>query len=438
MLFSSSLALRPLVIAAPPPIITPPTLAISQIKITGDEFIVLQNNSGQNISDLSGYWLNYFNNSDPQASGVSSSSQQLPGVDLGNGQTILLSSDGMPTCGAVAAAKLTISLGDSRGFLQISQTSVGSLGVSILPIDSVSWSSGTDGAITGVNSKDSQSMYYRSLGSGTNGWQLADSDAAVPCQIDAIGGGSVNSSLVLGGGAVPSIVKSSAAGTDLPSDDVGLSVPRLSEILPNPASPQTDADDEFIELYNSNSQPFDLSGFSLQVGTTTTHKYTFPAGTDIQPQQFSAYYSSDTGLSLSNSGGQVKLLDPSGNQLAQSDIYSTAKDGYAWIYANGTWQWTTSPTPSAKNIVNSPVSKNIGTKSSGKTAVLGAHTSGPSGSSYSGSASTTPSSLHPLILAGIGTLAVLYALYEYRNDLANTLYRFRRYRAARRGTRQST
>ena len=439
MLFGLVMLAQPLVLAtAPPTMATPPSLAISQIKITGDEFVVLQNNSGQDVNDLSKYWLDEFNSSSPLDPGVSSSSQQLPAVKLSTGQTILLSSVGMSTCGAVATGKLSVSLGDSTGFLQIVQTSLNSLGVTQTPVDSVSWPSSSDTQISSLPSsaaRKSGDMYYRYVAGGTYKWQLADLDAAVPCQLDVVTGGNVSSGLAPVNSAVPSVVGVSggAAGGGLPADDIGLSAPQLSEILPNPAAPQTDANDEFVELYNSNAKPFDLSGFAIQVGISTTHKYTFPDGTTLQPQQFGVYYSSDTGLSLSNTTGQVELLDPAGNVLERSDIYATAKDGYAWIYADGLWQWTTSATPGGKNISTSPpVSKSSNSKSAGsKAAVLGAAKTSGSGSNSGGSSTPTTGSLHPAILAGVGALAVLYALYEYRHDLAGALYRFRRYRAAR-------
>jgi hypothetical protein len=55
----------------------------------------------------------------------------------------------------------------------------------------------------------------------------------------------------------------------IPDSDAGLAAPQISEVLPNPTPPATDAEGEFIELYNSNNNIFDLSGFSLQAGNTT-------------------------------------------------------------------------------------------------------------------------------------------------------------------------
>src|SRR5438067_379849 len=96
--------------AGPPIVGGPSGLSIIEIKITGNEFIMLQNNSGSTISDLSKYWLYNFNNINPLAAGVSSSAQQLPATSLANGQTVLLSANGGGTCGAAATTKLSISL----------------------------------------------------------------------------------------------------------------------------------------------------------------------------------------------------------------------------------------------------------------------------------------------------------------------------------------
>jgi hypothetical protein len=51
--------------AIPPAMAVPPTLAFFEIKITGDEFIFLKNNTGKDIDDLSSYWLDGYNSSQP-------------------------------------------------------------------------------------------------------------------------------------------------------------------------------------------------------------------------------------------------------------------------------------------------------------------------------------------------------------------------------------
>ncbi len=424
----------------PPVPAVPLTLAVSEIKVTGDEFIILRNNTGKDIADLSGYWLDDFNSNQPLGSGVSRSTQQLPATKLANGQTVLLSSSGMAVCGAAVVSKLSVSLTDSAGFLQVVQISQTSLGVMQVPVDYVSWSSGADSIISNLPSttKDPKAAYYRYANSTGYAWQLADLDTTNPCQLNVAGGATVSTGLTQPISPVPSVVGISGNNSlNIPSDDVGLAAPQISEVLPNPASPQIDADDEFIELYNSNNNSFNLSGFILQVGTTTVHKYSFPDGTHMDPHQFMAFYSSDTGLSLSNTDGQVKLLEPGGNVLGQTDEYTSAKDGYAWVPADGLWQWTTTPTANAANIITTPplsksAVKSATTTKSAKSSKAKTKATPIKTSSNSFSSGTPASSLHPAILAGIGSLAVIYALYEYRNDLANQLYKFRRNRDSRR------
>src|SRR5206468_3869408 len=127
--------------------------------------------------------------------------------------------------------------------------------------------------------------------------------------------------------------------------DDGLKAPLITEIMPNPAGTGNDGVEEFIELYNPNPELFSLSGFNLQSGITSIHNYVFPVGAGIPANGFAVFYSLTTGLSMSNTNGQVRLLSPAGTQLSETDEYVNAKDGQAWALAGGKWQWTTHPTP---------------------------------------------------------------------------------------------
>jgi hypothetical protein len=230
----------------------------------------------------------------------------------------------------------------------------------------------------------------------------------------------------------------------IPAGNVGLKTPQLSEILPNPASPQTDAKDEFVELYNPNDASFDLSGYVLESGITTKHRFTFAAGTKVQPKSFAAFFSADTGLTLSNSSGQVRLIDPLGRILVESDQYASAKDAQAWILANGKWQWTTKPTPNALNVVSTPAVKGAKTTSVKKASSKSSSVAKPSANgsdseddtvqTIATASSGTP--LHPGVLAAVALSALIYGVYEYRRDFANKIYQFRENRAARRAARQ--
>jgi len=232
----------------------------------------------------------------------------------------------------------------------------------------------------------------------------------------------------------------------IPAGNLGLQSPQISELLPNPGAPLTDTADEFIELYNPNGVIFDLSGYILETGLTTKYRYTFPAGTMLPAHAFTAFFSSITDISLSNTSGQVRLIDPLGRVMIESEAYQTAKENYGWLLANGTWQWTTKPTPGERNVVSVPVTKKAKTTTATTTSakkatpIKAASTTKPKENTEkeekpaatAAAAPTGRSPLHPLVLAVVGGFALLYGAYEYRKDLANKFYQFRSNRAARR------
>lgn len=461
--------------ADPPPLAVPAGLSLAQIKITGNEFVMLQNSTGVTIPDLNKYWLYVFNNVNPLAAGVNSSSQQLPAGSLVNGQYILLSASGGNTCGAAVTAKLSLSLNDSGGFLQMVQNSLNGSSLVQTAGDSVSWSSGVnsaEGMISKVPSGGSapNGAFYRYQNPGAGApylWQSANIDPDNSCQLNVTVSNvtsPVSTVGLIAGTAPPATIVSLADSPEetsttgaLPPADVGLAAPQVNELLPNPAEPQTDSEDEFIELYNSNDVAFDLTGFKLQTGTTSLHTYNFPAGSTLPPKSFTAFRSVDTNLSLSNSGGEARLLDPAGNVISQTDAYLKAPEGQSWALANGKWYWTTTVTVDGANVITQPLSVkslSIGTataatgtkaastakkttkkaastpKTTSASKVKGAQITANSSSNQSPPQQNS-SPLHPLILAGVGTAAVAYAAYEYRNDLANRFRRLRRYRASR-------
>lgn len=254
--------------------------------------------------------------------------------------------------------------------------------------------------------------------------------------------------------------KAPGPSTQIPVVDNGLETPRLTELLPNPAAPQTDAEDEFIELYNPNAITFDLSGFILASGLSGSQRYVFPAGSQLPSRSFAAFYASQTGVSLSNSSGQVKLYDPTGKQLDQTTVYTNAKEGQAWALAQDQWQWTDVPSPNSANTIHMPLSRTLNTAAKAKNTPLTDRVktvaarvnakkatpavTKPKKTSHIAKNSATvvakaspPSSpFHMQIVALVSGGALLYGAYEYRHDLANRFYKLRSYRAARRALRR--
>jgi hypothetical protein len=265
--------------------------------------------------------------------------------------------------------------------------------------------------------------------------------------------------------SLPTTPSAPGQGSEIPPADNGLLAPQVSELLPNPASPQTDAQDEFVEIYNPNDAPFELTGFTLTAGLNNAHSYAFVPGTSIGPRDFITLYSRDTKLALANTGGQVHLLDPFKTSVSQSDPYSAAPAGLAWVLADNVWQWTTTPTPQAANQLAAPPASAAKKASEAaavkKTAIAGKAKAEPkpkaTGSVKAMAAKAVKKTaaepvkvaaaavqpqpkdnpMHPGVLAVAGVLALLYGLYEYRHDAANKIRQLRDNRSARAAARQS-
>ncbi|MBC7707875.1 lamin tail domain-containing protein [Polaromonas sp.] len=464
------------VVNAPTPAV-PSALAIAEIKVTGDEFIVLQNNTTADIQDLSRYSLKSFNNTNPSASGVTSASQSLPAVTLGQGQQLLLSAGVRPTCGASLAGKLSLSLVDGGGYLQVLNTAA--TNTNPVVVDSVSWSSSAVSDIQSVPSstKSPGAVYYRFNSGTAYTWQLATLDASSSCRLNVqLAGGTTTTSvttttLLASADSAPATIISSGVASSsqstpsessLPEPDRGLLIPEITELLPNPNGSGNDATEEYIELYNPNDTEFELSGFRLQSGITTLHDFTFSSGAILAPKSFASYFAADTGLSLSNNGSRVQLLDPSGAILIVTESYGTARDGQSWALANGHWYWSLTPTPGAANTVTLPAVvskaapkavtplKSAAVEKPTKTKLSAKHTTAkPSKTPKAPKAAkkakpkkvktdkpkpinVTPTaasvSARPIqtrVVALVAGIAVLYGLYEYRADLANGIYKLR-------------
>lgn len=239
------------------------------------------------------------------------------------------------------------------------------------------------------------------------------------------------------------------------SEDPAPSLPvYITELLPNPAVPQTDAADEYVELYNPNSTRVELGGYKLQTGTTYSHSFTFTTQS-IEAMSYSAFYISETGVVLANSAGKARLVSASGSVVSETADYSDAPDGQAWAWDGSSWQWTTEPSPNTENAIVLP-DKNSETKTSLSTAskkvistkkpkattssstkkVKAASTSANGQAQINGqtTAESKPATRF-LILATIGGLAVLYGAYEYRQDIKNIYYKLTRDRKTGRTAR---
>jgi len=116
----------------------------------------------------------------------------------------------------------------------------------------------------------------------------------------------------------------------------------LSELLPDPVG--DDAQGEWVEIYNPNNQPVDLSRFLID-------QYLIPSNTKIAAAEYKVFYRTQTAVALSNGGDTVKLLFPGGLLLDEQN-YTDSSVNLSWARkTNGSWAWTEKLTPGAANII---------------------------------------------------------------------------------------
>ncbi len=213
----------------------------------------------------------------------------------------------------------------------------------------------------------------------------------------------------------------------------------LSELLPDPAAPLSDASDEFIEIYNPTAMIVDLSGWKLRDESGAEYLIKTKS---ILPNSWVAIMASESKLTLNNTGDSIELIDPNGKLVDQSANYEAAEIGLSWSKLGGIWQWAQSPTPSLTNSIAfvddsiSPtamvdsIKKAVTKKKATKSTI--SSTTKPKASKVKASLATSanPSAAYEaqsspsasskwwtwlLVLAGVATIG--YGVYEYRTEI---------------------
>jgi predicted extracellular nuclease len=245
--------------------------------------------------------------------------------------------------------------------------------------------------------------------------------------------------------SVPGI-NSSSGGSELQKKSSYPAI-ELSELFIDPKSPQTDKEDEYIEVYNPNDQAVDMSKYKIQTGSTTW-RYTFEIdGKIIKAKSFMAFYPEESGLTLSNGGAKAQIVDPNGKVL-DGVVYEKAKAGQSLIKLDGKWMWTDMPTPDQKNVASaesgsteSDDNSSSTTDESGNFPTVASATSSKDSKSEDSKTSFEDegkkSTLDTSVLVIVGGLAILYGLYEYRQDIRGAFAKLARYYANWRETRRA-
>ena len=135
-------------------------------------------------------------------------------------------------------------------------------------------------------------------------------------------------------------------GTGVCEPTIPMRALRISELLPNPSG--ADAGNEFIELYNADTEPAELNNYLLVIGAKT---YSFPAGVAIAPGEYWTASDAELGLALPNTTGLVVTLTTiRGAEVASVPAYKNAPDDASWALTAGGWQFSYAPTPGTANV----------------------------------------------------------------------------------------
>ena len=145
----------------------------------------------------------------------------------------------------------------------------------------------------------------------------------------------------------------------------------INEILPSPAG--SDAEEEWIEIFNPNDFEVDLSGWKIQDTIGKTKTYIFPKETKISAKGFLVLKRPVSKITLNNDEDGLKLIDSSGKTIDEIS-YQKAEEGKSYNRGEAGWFWNENLTPGAENvkpIVKEEVQKSITEISEKELAAVG-------------------------------------------------------------------
>jgi len=116
--------------------------------------------------------------------------------------------------------------------------------------------------------------------------------------------------------------------------------------------PQIQGEDEWVELYNADGGQVDLDGWVLQAGETLSHSLSI--GSLLPPGAFVVLYGQQTGLSLEDAGGELRLIRPDAT-LADIVQYPPISPTHSYSRDSaGVWHTDWPPSPGEPNAPPSP------------------------------------------------------------------------------------
>jgi len=131
----------------------------------------------------------------------------------------------------------------------------------------------------------------------------------------------------------------------------------INEFLPHPhtdwnADGTADVGDEYIELMNMGFSSINIHNWKLDTGANTT-AFILPDMV-MQSHEILVFYHSQTGLSLSDGGGSVRLVKSDGHTADIFNYPAVEFTDRTWCRlpdGNGAWDFTCNPSPKKPNVL---------------------------------------------------------------------------------------
>jgi hypothetical protein len=132
----------------------------------------------------------------------------------------------------------------------------------------------------------------------------------------------------------------------------------LNEFLPHPHSDwnndgTVNVGDEYIEIINLDSIPINVKNWRLDTGMNSNTTFSLP-DLILQPRRIVFFFHSQTGLSLSDGGGTVRLLKPDGHIVDAYTYPAVELADRTWCRlpdGTGKWGFACRPSPGRPNIL---------------------------------------------------------------------------------------
>ncbi len=121
----------------------------------------------------------------------------------------------------------------------------------------------------------------------------------------------------------------------------------ITELLPNVSGIDTGL--EYVEIYNPNNYQVNIAGYRLDLDSSSPKSYVFKPQF-LEPFSYNIFADILTGITLPNSSASLRLWNPNGEVVSETDVYNSPKDDQAWALFNDMWQFSDQPTPGTANL----------------------------------------------------------------------------------------